>query len=964
MAPESEAPASFEFGRFRVLPRHREVLADGRPMALGGRAFDVLLALIEADGAIVSKDELMRRAWPGRIVEENNLHAQIGALRKAFATPDLIRTIAGRGYQFTRVIRVLAARPVDGAQPTSPRDVPSPRQASTNLPAPTSDLIGRDAEIREVIALAAEHRLVTLVGPAGIGKTRLAFEAARHLLPQFSDGVWVVEFALLSDAGLVPATVAAALGLDLARGAVSPDRVAAALGAKHAIIVLDNCEHVIDAAAGIAEAFLLADPAVRIIATSREPLRAASEHLYRVPPLTVPEEDAGSFDEVLRHDAVALFVARARAIDPHFSPDPQTAAAICSICRQLDGIPLAIELAAARASTLGVQELASRLDDRFSLLTEGRRTALPRQQTLRETFDWSYELLPELERVVFRRLSVFAGGFTLEAAAAVISDRDILEPNVVEGVANLAAKSLVATDVEDAAVQAVHYWLLETTRAYARQKLAEYGELEQTARNHAEYYRDLCGQTETQGETWAAAEWPTASRRQLSNLRAALDWAYSPDGDASVGLALTAASVPLWFRLSLIDECRGRVELALSRLRAGPDHDTRRAMQLYAALAASLLYTRGPVRETETAWMRALGIANALGDAEYRLRAFRGLWASHITSGEYRSALQYAERFRDLAAGKPDSGDQLIGERMIGTVLHFLGDQPNARSRIEHMLAHYAAPGDRSHIIRFQYDQRVAGRADLALILWLQGFPEQAMQTAQSAVEDARAGDHALSVCYALSNAACPVAISTGDLAAAQHWIEMLLDYSVRHSLKVWQARGRGYHGAVLIRRGDVAAGLQLLRSGIDELREAGFASRFTAFLAVLAEGLTAAGKFADAIVTVDEALARSERNEDRWCFAWLLRIKGELELLKKTPNTAAAERHFQQALDWARRQGALSWELRAAVSLARLWYNQGNSGAARELLAPIYRRFTEGFGTGDLLNAKNLLDRFDGHPT
>jgi len=299
--------------------------------------------------------------------------------------------------------------------------------------------------------------------------------------------------------------------------------------------------------------------------------------------------------------------------------------------------------------------------------------------------------------------------------------------------------------------------------------------------------------------TTSAAEWATASRRQLSNLRAALDWAYSPDGDPAIGLALTAVSVPLWFRLSLIEECRGRVELALSRLRAGPDHHTRQAMQLYAALAASLLYTRGPVRETETAWMRALEIADTFGDAEYRLRAFRGLWACHITSGEYRSALQYAEGFRDLAAGKPDAADQLIGERMIGTTLHFLGDQPNARSRIEHMLAHYPAPADRSHIIRFQYDQRVAGRADLALILWLQGFPEQAMRTAQSAVDEARTSDHALSLCYALSNAACPVAISTGDLSAAQRWIEMLLDYSVRHSLKVWQARGRGYHGTVLI---------------------------------------------------------------------------------------------------------------------------------------------------------------------
>src|SRR6516225_8666452 len=281
----SEAPASFEFGRFRILLQRREVFADGRSMELGGRAFDVLVALIEANGAVVSKDELMSRVWPDRIVEDNTLHAQIKALRKAFSSHDLIHTVVGRGYQFRGEVRAHNPRRSEPAERGVASDVSAPPRTPTNLPAPTSDLIGRDAAIREVIGLAANHRFVTLTGTGGIGKTRLAVEVARRLLPQFTDGVWIAELAPLSDPRLVPVTVATTLGLELLSGVVSPERIAAALGSKQIMLVLDNCEHVIDAAAEMVEAFLHANPAARVIATSREPLRAESKHLYRVPPL-------------------------------------------------------------------------------------------------------------------------------------------------------------------------------------------------------------------------------------------------------------------------------------------------------------------------------------------------------------------------------------------------------------------------------------------------------------------------------------------------------------------------------------------------------------------------------------------------------------------------------------------------------------------------------------------------------
>ena len=952
MDPASEAPASFEFGRFRVLPQRREVLADGQPMELGGRAFDILVVLIEAHGAVVSKDELMRRVWPGRIVEDNNLHAQIKALRRAFSDHDLIRTVVGRGYQFRAEVRPRLGNHIERAQAGSNVSVP---RAPTNLPAQTSDVIGREVEIAEVIGLLTDHRFVTLTGTGGIGKTRLALEVARHLLPGVTDGVWIAELGSLSDPQLVPVTVAAALGLELVAGVVSAEGIAAALGSKHMMLVLDNCEHVIDAAARMVEALLHANPTARVIATSREPLRAESEHLYRVPPLAVPADDTQTLEDVLQQGAVALFVTRVQATNPHFILDRQSATAMTAICRRLDGIPLAIELAAARASTLGVQELASRLDDRFSLLTEGLRTALRRHQTLRATLDWSYELLSESERVVLRHLSIFAGGFTLAAASAVIGNAEILASNVVDGVANLVTKSLLAADIGG---PTVHYRLLETTRAYARDKLAEHGELEQAARKHTEYYRDLCRQAEAEWEIRPATEWLADYGRQLDNVRTALDWAFSPTGDTSIGVALTAAAVPLWCQLSLLDECRRRVEDALSHIAPGSNRDIRCQMQLETALGLSLFHTKGPVRETGAAWIRALAIADRLEDTEYQFRALWGLWSHRMSSGEYRAALAFAERFRGLTVKQRDPAARLIADRMFGSMCLYRGDQTNARRHIERMLSRYVDPLHRSHMIRFVWDQRVAGEIILAVILWLQGFPDQAMGTVQRTIQRARRSDHAISLCYTLARAACPVALWVGDLAAAECYVSMLLDHSAKLGMTVWQAEARCFKGMLLIKRSRDHTGVQLLRTAIGEVRETGSTLRDSAFLCALAEGLAEAGQVAEALAAVDQTLEQSESSEERWCIAELLRIKGELVLLGSSPAAAAAaEDHFRQAIDWARRQGALSWELRAATSLARMWRDQGRSQEARELLASVYDRFTEGFDTADLKATKALLD-------
>jgi predicted ATPase/DNA-binding winged helix-turn-helix (wHTH) protein len=950
----AEWPVAIEFGRFRILPHRRELLAEDRPLELGGRAFDVLMALIEASGAVVSKDALMNRVWPNRIVEENTLHAQISALRRAFAADrDLIRTIAGRGYQFTGAIRTVSA----GSNAPAFADTLNPLSTSsrppTNLPEPVSELIGRDVVLHDILDLSASHRLVTLVGAGGIGKTRLGFEVARRLLPRFADGVWAIELAPLSDPELVPVAIATALGLELASGTASPLSVANAVRSKQLLLVLDNCEHVVDAAARMVESLLRVNPSASVIATSREPLRAEGEWVYPVPPLAVPAEGSSDGEDPLRYGAVRLFVERARAAAPSLSPDARTAPAVAEICRRLDGIPLAIELAAARAAALGIEGLAARLDDRFRLLTRGHRTAMPRHQTLRATLDWSYELLTEPERVVQRRLAVLAGAFSLQAATAIAADDEIAASEVVDCVANLVAKSLVAADGAGAKMR---YRLPETTRAYAIEKLAQAGEFNAAARRHARRYLDLFESAEAEVKTRPTGEWLADYVPRIDNLRVALDWAFSPGGDASIGVALTAAAVPLWMHLSLMEECSGRVERALAAVAAGAGRDARREMQLYAALAASLMYTRGAVSEVSAAGTKALEIAENLDDAEYQLRSLWALWSFHVNFAQQGVALTLARRFHTLAMEWSEPDDRLTGERMIGTSQYYLGDLLSARRHLEYTLAHYVAPTQKQQIGRFEVDQRSAARAYLARIMWLQGLPDQAMRTAEISVADARETDHEISLGLALAMAACPIALFMGDLAAAEHYVEMLLDHSTRHALAHWHAFGRSFQGALLIRRGDLSSGLRLLRAGFDEPGAAGSIPRFFTFL--MAEALGGAGQIADGLAAIEEAIVRSEQSEERWPTAELLRIKGELFLLQGGPEAAAAaEGLFRQALDWARRQGALSWELRCATSLARLWRNQGRSNVARELLAPVYARFTEGFDTADLKAAKALLN-------
>jgi predicted ATPase/DNA-binding winged helix-turn-helix (wHTH) protein len=944
----------YEYEGWEIDPTRRELRVGGKPVFIGGRAFEIVEILVRSAGQLVTKDELMDRVWRGAIVEENTLQVHISALRKLLGGDrELLKTTSGRGY---RLLGNWIAREA-GASATSvearaERTTAPPAQG--NVPTIAVELMGRSDAMNRVRDLLSVHRAVTLTGPGGIGKTALALEVARAQLSLDGEG-WLIELASLSDPGLVLSAVASVLGLRMAGSEISAEKVARSIGDRKLLLLLDNCEHVVEMAAEVAEAVWRHCPNATVLATSREVLRIAGEQVYRVLPLEVPPPDQDAPSALLGHSAVQLFLARMAALATDLAADAASLSTIAAICRRVDGIPLAIEFAAARAATLGLSQVARLLDDRFRLLTGGRRTALPRHQTLRATLDWSHGLLTGPERVLFHRLAIFAGSFSLEAACEVAASPELRASDVIDGISSLAAKSLVAADVGGDA----RYRLLDTTRAYAFEKLSESGEREGIARCHAAYYRDLFERAEVEWEVRSTAEWIGEYEWRIDNLRAALDWAFSADGDPTLSVELTAAAIPLWMQLSLLDECRGRLEKALAALRPGANRDARREMKLHAALAASLRYTRGAVSETGAAWTKALEIAESLEDPEYQLQALWGLWLFHTTSSRHRIALDLAQRLCTLAECWPDLSDRLIGERAMSTSQHYLGDQSKARHHIERVLADCVIADARPHLIRFQIDLRVMARVFFARVLWLQGFPDEAMRVAERSVEDARAANHAISLCYALFLGACPIALSVGALVAAEHYVSMLLDDSTRFALPFWVARGRSYQGALVIKRGDIDAGLPLLRAGFDELGEARSAV-FGLIELLLPEALGGVGQVAEGLAAIEDAMNHSETTQERWMIAEMLRIKGELLLLQGGATAAtAAEDHFRQALDWAARQGALSWELRAAMSLAGLLRDQGRSADAKRLLQPVYDRFTEGFDTTDLKKAKALLDSF-----
>jgi predicted ATPase/DNA-binding winged helix-turn-helix (wHTH) protein len=935
------------FGPF-VLYKTRKLLLEGdRPVRLGSRALDLLIALIEGAGQVLSREQLEARVWPTTVVEETSLRVHVSALRKALgegqAGARYIANVPGRGYSFVMNVVPGAASPpsADGVtehgQEHAQRRWPD-RTAPGRLPVRLMRAIGRAGVTRELGAQLALRRLVTVVGPGGIGKTTVALAVAEQSRGRFEHGACFADLAPLADPALVPAALAAALGIEVpAEGPIAA--LCAFLAERHVLIVLDNCEHVVDAAASLAERLLRATRSVHILATSREPLYAQSEWVHHLPALDAPIPSAQlTPEQALEFPAIELFVERAMANDGGFALTAASLPAVCYLCRQLDGMPLAIELAAARIDSLGAEGLAARLGDVFGLLTRGRRNALPRHRTLEALLDWSYDLLTDTERVVIRRMSVFRAGFTVDAAVAVCTCERICAAMVVDSLMTLAAKSLLALDLDGHPVQ---YRLLHITRTYTERKLANSGEAGTLAARHAVYVRDLLERADADLKALPIQRWISIHGRNTDDLRAALDWAFSSEGDTELGLLLTSRALYPVYELGLHEEYRARLHVALGRMAALPQPRPQLEMTLLCSLA--LLGGQTTVSEPEQAevFARLRALMCQVDSHAHSVQALYSMCVGSFGQGDYPAVVGLAGELAELSASASDQLGLLLADRFLALGLHYLGQHERARVLAQRVVE---LPLTQRHMHLFgPVPRAVSMGIVLARVAWLDGHPDQAASIAGEALACAE-GEHPLALCQVLGMASIPIALWRGEHAAAGVLAVRLLEHAGHYCLGYWQAWARGYL-AVLARR----------RGAADD---AGGATASSWYLPANAVELDTLGTLDESLVDA-ASVARVDAGTVLWCGPEILRAHGE-NLLRLHPadGALAAEPLFLRALTMARNQRALAWQLRSALSLARLWSNRGRAAEGRALLAEVVLQFGEGHDTADLVAAHALLRR------
>lgn len=663
---------TYRFGQVEVRPAERQLLVAGRPAALGARAFDVLMALIDRRDRVVTKDELFDLVWPGLVVEENNLHVQVSTLRKILGAQS-VATVPGRGFRFTL--------PVEAAETA----VASPPR-NHNLPAQLNSFIGRERELADLKELLASSRMVTLTNVGGTGKTRLSLQLASEVLGDFPDGVWFVELAPLAGEWRVPLAVASVLGVKEEAGRPVLEALVKHVQDRQMLVILDNCEHLVHGCAELAKEFLKAGPKVKVLASSREPLRIAGEKTYPVPALAAPDSRKVIEVEALaKFDAVRLFVERATAVQPDFALSPRNAVAVADICRRLDGIPLAIELAAARMRALSAEKIADRLDQCFRLLTDGDTTALPRQQTLRASIDWSHDLLFAAERTLFRRLAVFAGGFTLEAAEAVCADSIDDQSDVLDILTHLVEKSLVALDVASE-----RYRLLETVRQYAQERLDSSGEANEIRTRHLDFYLSFAQTARPQLMGPAQGAWLARVDLERDNILAAHAWCDHAEDGAELGLKLVTSTKIYWIS-------RGLLQLALSTtveaLARAPKRSPLRCRALHDA--GQLAFFMGRYAEAQSYLEESLSVAHELNDRPRVAAALQLLGMSCLGQGFMPTARKHLDMALTLARQLGDKRGLAAANSVMAQLHRVEGDLKTAAQLFNDTLVIARELGDR-----------------------------------------------------------------------------------------------------------------------------------------------------------------------------------------------------------------------------------------------------------------------------
>lgn len=939
---------TYSFGPFMLIPE-RQLLLEGKvPVRIGGRALDILIALVERSGELVSKRELMARVWPNIIVDEANLKVNMTALRRALrdgaGAVKYIATVTGRGYQFVA--------PVGGHRlPDRMATFRSLAPRSHNLPIVTSRIFGRAHTINAIQEDLEESRLVSIVGAGGIGKTRVAFAVAELALKTFKDGVWFVDLALLKEPTFTPNAIATAVGLAM-NSADALSGLCESLRDREMLLVLDSCEHIIDAVASCVDRILADAAGVKILATSREPLRVKGERVRRLTGLSAPPRSADlKATEALSFPAIQLFVDRATDSFELFELTDADAPAAAEICRRLDGLALAIEFAATRVDSFGVGGLLKQLDDRFRLLV-GRRAGPERQRTLIETLDWSYGLLTDSEAALLRAVSVFAGHFDIESASAV---SNVAAAESSDGLALLAAKSLLAIDVD---TDGVTYRLFETTRAYCLEHLRVSREDRVIRQRHAEHISTVLERATAEWAELPAVEWEAAYGRFVDDLRGALAWTNRDVESRSLNIRLTVAGLLLWNHLSLTEECRIHVSQAIEELDAAGLAGSTFEMQLQVWLGGATMFTQGLMPQARGAMQRALDIAVQIGDSDCRVRCLRLIGVFELFHGENDAAVRTLKAFASVAAAEVPSA-VLEAEVALGIGELFTGRLRDVRQRFEHRheLNLYDMNDSqrlRRHV-RYLSDRIVDVTNVLCHVEWLTGSPDTALNTARSTVEYALKTKHHLSLGNALSWS-CPVFYWTGRYDECSYYVTMLNEQARRHGFDVRRPVVKFYRAALTCAQSDGPARevIHDLDRAIADFHHTGHLARLPFYMSVLAGFQAEQGYLSEARSTIAEAVEQAIAKNDRWCLPEVLRVQGAV--LFAEGQLEEAEAQLVKSMTLARDLAASSWLLRTANDLARFWRNNGRSDDAYQMLRPIYNNFSEGFETRDLVIAADLL--------
>lgn len=928
------------FGPFRLFPKARLLEKDGVAVHIGGRALEILILLAERPGEVVAKRELMKQVWADINVDDGSLRFHITGLRKALGDADAqyIKNVPGRGYCFA----ALPAPPERVAAAIVNNSSPTP-----SLPIQIAELIGRTEAIEKISADLSQYRMISIVGPGGIGKTSVALAVAHRQLSTFAGQVFFVDLGGLTDIKLVPATITSALGLAVSSQDPIPGLLAFLRG-QQTLLILDSCEHVLETLAPLVEHIAREVPKSNILATSREAFRIENEHIFRLAPLEFPPQQASfNIADVSSYPAARLFIERTTASSDGLAFTENEAPLVAEICRRLDGIPLAIELAAGQVNAFGVAGTVSLLDSRLSLLWRGRRTTIPRHQTLSAALGWSYDLLSPVECATLRRLSVFSGTFALEGAIAVASYEGTGETEVVEAIATLLSKSLIATISQ----RPLRYRLLDTTRAFAREKLAESGEANQVARAHAEYFRDFL--EDITGKIFGVESDRFLSHAdQVANVRAALDWSFSDHGETAIGVDLAAWATQFFLELSLVTECHRWTQQALGRL-ASRSIDGHQEMRLHAALGASTMFTQGNTEAVRSSLKRSLQLAEHLDDRYWQLWLLRLLQLYHTRIGDFRGSVRVVEKAEAVAKALNDPASALYVQWVTATTQHMIGDQRKVVELCENAMVQNL-DSQQSLTLRFGYDDRTLALVALARGLWLTGRPDRAVDVARYAVSEADRLQQPLSLSLAML-LTIPVFLWAGDWVNAESMIERFIDHTSRHALAPHHAVGIGLKGELLVRTGDVADGIDHLSRSQITLK----ATRYRMMSSVLgtaqAEAQTHLKRFEEALRLINESIAGIGERGESFDMPEMLRVKGQI--LRFSGHAPEAEACLQQSLELSRKQCALGWELRTAVTLGDLWLETGRATDACALIEPLYRRYEEGFERPDLIAAKRLLD-------